>query len=54
MRATFNCGIGFAVVLEEAAVQSSIELLGSHGIEARLIGEVRSVEELGARYVEVA
>lgn len=54
MRATFNCGIGFAVVLEEAAVETSIELLGSHGIEARRIGEVRTAEELGARYVEVA
>jgi phosphoribosylformylglycinamidine cyclo-ligase len=54
MRATFNCGIGFAVVLEEAAVEPSVELLASHGIEARRIGEVRTAEELGARYVEVA
>ena len=54
MRATFNCGMGFAVVLEEAAAESSIELLGSHGIEARRIGDVRTAEELGARYVEVA
>ncbi len=54
MRSTFNCGIGFAVVLEEAAVQPAIDLLQSHGLEARLIGDVRSAEELGARYVEVA
>ena len=54
MRATFNCGIGFAVVMEEAAVQQSIELLASHGVEARRIGEVRTADELGARYVEIA
>jgi len=52
MRATFNCGIGFAVVLEEAAVDSSIQLLAGHGIEARRIGEVRTLDDLGARYVE--
>jgi phosphoribosylformylglycinamidine cyclo-ligase len=52
MRATFNCGIGFAVVLEEAAVDSSIGLLASHGIASRRIGEVRVAAELGARYVE--
>jgi phosphoribosylformylglycinamidine cyclo-ligase len=53
MRATFNCGIGFAVVAEEAAEEPTIELLASHGIEARRIGDVRAVEELGgARYVE--
>jgi phosphoribosylformylglycinamidine cyclo-ligase len=54
MRATFNCGVGFAVVLEEAAVQPAIDLLASHEVEARLIGDVRSADELGARYVEVA
>ncbi len=54
MRATFNCGIGFAVVLEEAAAQPAIDLLSSHGVDARLIGDVRRADELGARYVEVA
>jgi phosphoribosylformylglycinamidine cyclo-ligase len=54
MRATFNGGIGFAVVLEDAAVDSAIELLASHGIESRRIGEVRPVDELGARYIEAA
>jgi phosphoribosylformylglycinamidine cyclo-ligase len=53
MRATLNCGIGFAVVLEQAAIQSAIDLLASHGIDAWLIGDVRSVDELGSRYVEV-
>ena len=53
MRATFNCGIGFAVVLEENAVKPAIGLLASHGIEAWEIGDVRSLEELGdKRYVE--
>ena len=54
MRATFNCGIGFAVVLEEDAVQPAIELLAEHGIESRRIGEVRTADELGSRYVEAA
>ena len=54
LRQTFNCGIGFAVVLEEAAVDSAIHLLGEHGIEAWHIGDVRTVDDLGDRYVEVA
>lgn len=54
MRATFNCGIGFAVVLEDAAVQQAVEVMAAHGIDAWQIGEVRPVDELGgARYVEV-
>ncbi len=53
MRATFNCGIGFAVVLEENAVQPAIDLLASHQIEAWQIGDVRIMDELGdKRYVE--
>jgi phosphoribosylformylglycinamidine cyclo-ligase len=52
LRATFNCGIGFAVVLEDAGVEPAITLLESHGIEARRIGEVRPADELGARYAE--
>ena len=54
MRGTFNCGIGFAVVAEENAVQPSIDLLASHGIVAWRIGDVRTLDELsGERYVEV-
>ena len=53
MRATFNCGIGFAVVLEEAAVKPAIDLLAAHEIEAWQIGDVRSLDEPGSkRYVE--
>ena len=53
LRETFNCGIGFAVVLEESAVDSTIHLLGEHGIEAWHIGDVRTLDDLGDRYVEV-
>jgi phosphoribosylformylglycinamidine cyclo-ligase len=53
MRATFNCGVGFAIVVEEAAVQPSIELLASHQIDAWRMGDVRTVDDLGGkRYVE--
>lgn len=53
MRATFNCGIGFAVVLEESAVQPAIDLLAAHGIQAQRIGDVRTLDELGGRrYIE--
>jgi phosphoribosylformylglycinamidine cyclo-ligase len=55
LRATFNCGIGFAVVLEEAAVKPAIALLAEHGIDAWRIGEVRTLDDLrGERYAEVA
>jgi phosphoribosylformylglycinamidine cyclo-ligase len=49
MRATFNCGIGFAAVLEPAAVDLAIATLSSSGIDAWVIGEVRSSGELGGR-----
>jgi phosphoribosylformylglycinamidine cyclo-ligase len=53
MRATFNCGIGFAAVVEPAATDVAIGSLAEHGIEAWVIGDVRPVSELnGARYVE--
>jgi phosphoribosylformylglycinamidine cyclo-ligase len=53
LRATFNCGIGFAAVLDEAAVDPAIFLLAQHGVDARRIGAVRAVDDLGGRhYVE--
>ena len=54
MRATFNCGIGFAAVVEREAVQPELfRWLDKQGIGAFVIGEVRPVDELGgARYVE--
>lgn len=53
MRATFNCGIGFAVTVERDAAESVMGALESRGMEAWHIGEVRPVDELGgSRYVE--
>ncbi|MEX2546711.1 MAG: phosphoribosylformylglycinamidine cyclo-ligase [Chloroflexota bacterium] len=55
MRATFNCGVGFAAVVEPAAVDTTLSSLLESQIEAWIIGEVRPIGELGgARYVEVA
>ena len=52
MRATFNCGIGFAVVVQPDAGEAAIDILARDGIEAWAIGEVATVDELGSRYVE--
>ncbi|CAN5709256.1 phosphoribosylformylglycinamidine cyclo-ligase [soil metagenome] len=52
LRATLNCGIGFAAVVEPAAVEPSIALLAGHGIAAWPIGTIAPAAELGARYVE--
>lgn len=54
MRATFNCGVGMAAVVEPAAVDTAVEFLGDRGIAAWPIGELRPADELGpARYIEV-
>ena len=53
MRATFNCGIGFALIVERDAAESVLGLLEGRGVEAWRIGSVRPIDELGAsRYVE--
>ncbi len=53
LRATFNCGIGFATVLEPAAVAPALALLRERDVETWQIGEVRPLNELGGRrYVE--
>ncbi len=53
MRATFNCGIGFAAILGPDAADAAIALLANHGTEAWQIGEVRPLDELGgSRYLE--
>jgi phosphoribosylformylglycinamidine cyclo-ligase len=53
MRATFNCGIGFTMVLPREAADRAIDFLDERGIEAWLIGEVVPDRELGGeRYVE--
>lgn len=53
MRATFNCGIGFAAVVEPAAAAVTLATLRETQIEAWVIGEVRRTDELGgAPYLE--
>jgi phosphoribosylformylglycinamidine cyclo-ligase len=53
MRATFNCGIGFAAIVAPEAADWVIELMGDRGIKAWAIGEVRPIDELGRqRYQE--
>ncbi len=52
LRATLNCGIGMAAVVEPEAVAPALELLSAQGIAAWAIGEVRPAAEPGARYVE--
>ncbi|HEX5304791.1 MAG TPA: phosphoribosylformylglycinamidine cyclo-ligase [Dyella sp.] len=37
---TFNCGIGFTVILPPAAVSAAAALLEKHGLATRVIGEV--------------
>ena len=54
LRATFNCGIGMALVVEPAAVDRSIAFLAERGLAAWQIGCVIPAGEAGAgRYVEV-
>jgi phosphoribosylformylglycinamidine cyclo-ligase len=53
MRATFNCGIGFAIVLEPGAVDIALNVLGATAIEAWEIGIVGPADWFdGERYVE--
>jgi phosphoribosylformylglycinamidine cyclo-ligase len=53
MRATFNCGIGFALIVERDSTGSVLGAIEGRGIEAWRIGEVRPADELGgSRYVE--
>jgi len=42
MHRTFNCGIGMTAIVPAAQAQAAVELLNSHGEQARIIGEVRS------------
>jgi phosphoribosylformylglycinamidine cyclo-ligase len=37
---TFNCGVGFTVILPRDAVDGATALLAKHGLASRLIGEV--------------
>jgi phosphoribosylformylglycinamidine cyclo-ligase len=53
MRATFNCGVGFALVLERAAADVAISALDRFDVETWRIGEVLPADDLGGkRYIE--
>src|SRR3954454_6455029 len=53
MRATFNCGVGFAIVLEPSALDIAFRMLDAAGIEAWEIGIVGPADWFdGERYVE--
>lgn len=54
LRATFNCGIGMALVVDPRAADRSIDFLDKRGLTAWQIGSVVPAAEAGAgRYVEV-
>ena len=48
LRATFNGGIGMVLVVPPAGVDVALAVL----LDARVIGQVATVQELGARYTE--
>lgn len=53
LRATFNGGLGMAVIVPAAAVESAVAHLADAGLDARHVGEVLPVAELGGlRYAE--
>jgi phosphoribosylformylglycinamidine cyclo-ligase len=54
MRATFNGGIGMALVVEPAAARTALDLLAGRGLAAWPIGTVRPVAEIGGPYSELA
>ena len=54
-RATFNGGLGMVVAVPPDAAELAIATLAASGIEARRVGEVLPMEQVGgARYVEDA
>jgi phosphoribosylformylglycinamidine cyclo-ligase len=55
MRATFNAGIGMALVVPAPAADATVEIARGRGVPAWVIGDVAPVEALGGRrYVEEA
>jgi phosphoribosylformylglycinamidine cyclo-ligase len=52
LRATFNGGIGMVGVVAPDAVPAAIAAFEAEGLDARRIGEVAPVDELGGRYAE--
>jgi phosphoribosylformylglycinamidine cyclo-ligase len=51
-RATFNAGVGMAAVIEPAAAERALGLLGARGLEAWPIGRVVEAASGGPRYIE--
>jgi phosphoribosylformylglycinamidine cyclo-ligase len=41
---TFNCGVGFTVILPRDAVSAAAALLAKHGLASSVIGEVVPVQ----------
>ena len=55
LRATFNCGVGMAAVVEPGAVDVALRSLADSGVPAWVIGDVRPESELHRRrYTEAA
>jgi phosphoribosylformylglycinamidine cyclo-ligase len=52
LRATFNGGIGMTVVVASDAGPAALDAFNALGVEARVVGEVVPVDELGGRYAE--
>jgi phosphoribosylformylglycinamidine cyclo-ligase len=52
LRATFNGGIGMVAVVAPRAVAGAMTAFAAARLDARLIGEVLPVDELGGRYAE--
>ena len=52
LRATFNGGIGMVAVVAPGAVATALTAFAAEGFDARPIGEVVPVDELGGRYAE--
>ena len=52
LRATFNGGIGMVAVVAPDAVPAALAAFAAEGLDARPIGEVAPVDELGGRYAE--
>jgi phosphoribosylformylglycinamidine cyclo-ligase len=54
LRATFNGGLGMVAIVADDAVEAAIASLAASGVPAWRVGEVASIEALGARYAEGA
>jgi phosphoribosylformylglycinamidine cyclo-ligase len=53
LRATFNAGIGMALVIDPAAQAAALEWLRARGVDGRVIGTVEGAAQGGSRYREV-